>query len=50
METLIEQLEDALEKLDTVNENLAAIKLDECISILCEKYGLERKRAFLSGF
>ncbi len=42
---LIEQLELALDKLDAAGEQIAAIKLDECILILCNKHKIKRKRA-----
>ena len=47
MEKLIVQLELVLEKLDAVNEHIAAIHLDSCISMLCDNYKVKRRQVNL---
>ena len=42
MTDLIEWLEQALVQLDKADEHIAALKLDECITILTERYGVSR--------
>jgi hypothetical protein len=44
MEKLIAQLELVLEKLDAVDEHVAALHLDSCISMLCENYKVKRRQ------
>lgn len=45
VENLIRQLELALDKIDSIGESMAAIRLDECIQILCTNHNVKRKRA-----